>query len=228
MCPVLQDRMMRYETEQLSFSLLALCGDGLGQVRRRLAANIRGLVDLEGRFGSGSGSGSGSTREANGADVGEEEGGDKIKGKGGEEKEEDQEQDWWRARTDRTDAIHTTDDAHLSGFQLDVDDILAVEVGNGVGGETASPSSSSPSPTSSSPPFPDDANAAIELWDRLCAEQKKLRAEYEAEEVMGGLGAEALLGRTKDYTPAVHEWVRRLAEKGALRELYETVAVGGM
>lgn len=52
MRPVLAERMMRYETELLSFNLLALCGDSFARLRRRLASNVRSLESLVTRFGS--------------------------------------------------------------------------------------------------------------------------------------------------------------------------------
>ena len=33
--------------------------------------------------------------------------------------------------------------------------------------------------------------------------------------------AEAIPGRRKDHTPAIHEWVKKLADHGALAQLHE-------
>ncbi|KAK3346274.1 ubiquitin thiolesterase-like protein [Lasiosphaeria hispida] len=48
--PVIEARMMQYETEQLSFNLLALCGDHLASIRRDLAINIRCIEELDSRW----------------------------------------------------------------------------------------------------------------------------------------------------------------------------------
>ncbi|KAK3690019.1 ubiquitin thiolesterase-like protein [Podospora appendiculata] len=45
--PVLKARMMQYANDQVSFSLLALCGDHIASLRRELAANIRCFQLLE-------------------------------------------------------------------------------------------------------------------------------------------------------------------------------------
>lgn len=44
------------------------------------------------------------------------------------------------------------------------------------------------------------------------AEEKGELSEYDTQRI---------LGRMNDYTPAIHEWVQRLAEHGALMELHE-------
>jgi len=61
--------------------------------------------------------------------------------------------------------------------------------------------------------------AAQRLADELRAEQDALDARYAAEVATVDEAVEMIRGRQRDYTPAVHEWVRILAEKGVLREL---------
>ncbi|KAH7029409.1 ubiquitin carboxyl-terminal hydrolase [Microdochium trichocladiopsis] len=62
--------------------------------------------------------------------------------------------------------------------------------------------------------------------EHLKSQQTMLMAEYTAELAAREEGTELLRARQQDYTPAVHRWVRLLAEKGALRELI-TEAAGG-
>lgn len=45
--PFIETRMLQYESEQLSFNLLALCQSPLSALRRALAANMRSLARLE-------------------------------------------------------------------------------------------------------------------------------------------------------------------------------------
>lgn len=165
MCPVLQTRMMRYETECLSFNLLALCGDNLAPTREQLAANIRRLADLE-------------ARHSNSPE--------------------------WLSNPPNQDIISTPTDARLSTYQLDADDIHAA-----------------PEPQES--PSEESVATALKRWAELSDEQQCLRVQYEDELRMAGQAPDAILGRTKDYTAAVHEWVKKLADRGALRRLHEEV-----
>jgi ubiquitin carboxyl-terminal hydrolase L5 len=164
MRPVLQERMMRYETERLSFSLLALCGDNLDPRRKKLAINIRHLADLEARFSNSP---------------------------------------EWHSKPANHHIICTPTNGRLSAYQLDADDIQAAP----------------------EPQIPCDTTAetALKLWAELGAEQQRLCAQYQAELQMSGQEPTAILGRTKDYTAAVHEWVKKLADRGALRRLHEDV-----
>jgi ubiquitin carboxyl-terminal hydrolase L5 len=61
--------------------------------------------------------------------------------------------------------------------------------------------------------------AAQRLADELRAEQDALDARYAAEVATIDEAVEMIRGRQRDYTPAIHQWVRTLAEKGILREL---------
>lgn len=49
--------------------------------------------------------------------------------------------------------------------------------------------------------------------------RSRLTAEHAAEMASCKEGLEIMRERQKDYTPAVHQWVQILAEKGVLREL---------
>ncbi|KAL2194540.1 ubiquitin thiolesterase-like protein [Corynascus similis CBS 632.67] len=188
MCPVLQERMMRYETERLFFSLLAVCGDNLAHVRQRLAANIRNLADINSKFSNSPS---------------------------------------WPHRTVSQDTIYDPLDARLATLQLDVEDIQAVPDSD------LKPwlSKQQQRDVSSSSDIDDESifaettiETALELWDQLSVEQKQILAEYDRESVAdGGQESTAMLGRTRDYTAAVHEWVKKLAGHKVLKRLHQEV-----
>ncbi|KAK4099885.1 cysteine proteinase [Parathielavia hyrcaniae] len=159
--PVLRQKMQRHQT---SFSLMALCGDNLTDVRQELAANIRRLIEL------------------------------RVKFRG--------DPDWQPAVVD-PDIISSADDERLSAYLLDVRDLEAV------------PDSEVTLPTA--------AMSAVDEWGEVGCEQRRLRAQYEGVVRMAGQETTAVLGRTKDYTPAIHEWVQKLAGHRALRRLHEEV-----
>ncbi|KAL2268108.1 hypothetical protein VTJ83DRAFT_2954 [Remersonia thermophila] len=197
MSPILQERMMRYSTECLSFSLLALCGDPLAQVREQLAANIRRLRRLEARPGARAdrppSSLSGSAKASEGEGQGEDE--------------------------EREDPIVSPTDPRIQTYQLEPADIAD-------DGNVTDTTTTTTTTTTTSDDHPPDQ--APQLWQELAAEQKRLRAEHERQAAEheygfgGAAGAAAVLGRAKDYTAAVHEWVKKLAgHEGALKRLWE-------
>ncbi len=243
MQPVLQERMMRYETERLSFSLLALCGDSLAPVRQRLAENIRSLVELESKLKNGENHSESNNDTNNNPDS--------------EPKAKE-------------DIIHSPNDNRLATYQLDAEDIAAASssiapnptkqeetaeaIAAASSGEPNSPkqeeTASAIAPTSpptepqpptqqQQPPSPtdptkqEDRACPTKTWTALATEQRRLTAQYDYESKVGGSGLAAgqepaaILGRTRDYTGAVHEWVRKLAERGVLRRLCEEVEMGG-
>jgi ubiquitin carboxyl-terminal hydrolase L5 len=63
--------------------------------------------------------------------------------------------------------------------------------------------------------------AAQKLAEELCAEQEVLEAQYIAEVATVDEAVEMIRARQRDYTPAVHQWLRVLAEKGVLRGLIQ-------
>ncbi|KAI1135455.1 cysteine proteinase [Hypoxylon sp. FL0543] len=65
------------------------------------------------------------------------------------------------------------------------------------------------------------AAEALILAQDLRIEQDSLDAQYAAELATVGETVEMIRGRQRDYTPAIHQWVRALAEKGVLRELIQ-------
>jgi len=167
--------MMRYETERLSFSLLALCGDGLSQTRERLAENIRSLNNLA-------------------------------------TKHDNTNNPAWQPHRN-PDIIHNPADPRLSKYQLEETDILSI-----------SQPDTKPHTETTDSPSDNSVEEATKFWAALCAEQKCLRSEYEKELQMSGQeDPDATLGRTKDYTAAIHEWVKKLADHGVLRRLHEEV-----
>ncbi|OTB02380.1 hypothetical protein M426DRAFT_13527 [Hypoxylon sp. CI-4A] len=62
---------------------------------------------------------------------------------------------------------------------------------------------------------------AAELARELRTEQDSLDAQYVAELATVDEAVETVRGRQRDYTPAIHQWVQALAEKGVLRELIQ-------
>ncbi|KAI2469175.1 cysteine proteinase [Annulohypoxylon bovei var. microspora] len=63
-----------------------------------------------------------------------------------------------------------------------------------------------------------NAAAALQLAQELKTEQDSLDAQYVAELAAVDEAVETVRGRQRDYTPAIHQWVKALAEKGVLRE----------
>jgi ubiquitin carboxyl-terminal hydrolase L5 len=173
MHPVLQERMTRYKTEQLSFSLLALCGDDLGHVRQKLSVNIRCLESIAATL-------------ANSPE--------------------------WDPKTS-SDIIYSSTDARLSMYQLDTEDIKGVH--------DLDPRLSNLQ--SSSKIDSEKIETASKLWKELSHEQKGLRLQYEGGLNMDEHESARVFGRTKDHTPAIHEWVKILANRGVLKELHDQV-----
>ncbi|KAL2263113.1 hypothetical protein VTK26DRAFT_8134 [Humicola hyalothermophila] len=177
---VLEDRMMRYETERLSFSLLALCSDPLTPIRQRLAANVRRLEALEAKYGSNP--------------------------------------DWSAAVLALTKAaadedyevISSTADERLAAYQLD--------------GENAPPGDDAPGRLPKEEEKEEEImEEALKQWENYGEEQRRIRAEYENEMKMSAAESGGIFGRTLDYTAAIHEWVKKLADHGVLKKLHEEV-----
>ncbi|KAI1082594.1 cysteine proteinase [Whalleya microplaca] len=68
-----------------------------------------------------------------------------------------------------------------------------------------------------------DFAAGLRLAQRLRAEAEGLDAQFVAELASVDEAVETIRGRQRDYTPAIHQWVRVLAEKGVLRELIQEI-----
>ncbi|KAI0098441.1 cysteine proteinase [Daldinia grandis] len=66
-----------------------------------------------------------------------------------------------------------------------------------------------------------NSDEALKLAKELRTEQDSLDAQYVAELATVDEAVDIIRGRQRDYTPAIHHWVRVLAEKGALRGLIQ-------
>ncbi|KAI3339337.1 ubiquitin carboxyl-terminal hydrolase [Ustulina deusta] len=66
-----------------------------------------------------------------------------------------------------------------------------------------------------------DIAAAQKLAHELRTEQEVLEAQYINEVATVDEAVEMIHARRRDYTPAIHQWVRVLAEKGVLRQLIQ-------
>ncbi|KAI1428956.1 ubiquitin carboxyl-terminal hydrolase [Xylaria sp. FL1777] len=66
-----------------------------------------------------------------------------------------------------------------------------------------------------------DLDAARKLAHELRTEQETLETQYVNEVATVDEAVEMIRARRHDYTPAVHQWVRVLAEKGVLRQLIQ-------
>ncbi len=60
---------------------------------------------------------------------------------------------------------------------------------------------------------------AMDLLQRLQEEQTRICVEYTAERDVSAADDARAAGRQKDYTAAIHLWVKKLAERGFLKEL---------
>ncbi|AEO67715.1 uncharacterized protein THITE_2116654 [Thermothielavioides terrestris NRRL 8126] len=107
----------------------------------------------------------------------------------------------WKPKANSS-IIHSSSDDRLPLYQLDAEDI-----------RTSVSDEKTPEPTSGT------VEAGLQAWEQLCDEQQRLRSQYEDE--LGGLETTGVLGRTKDHTPAIHEWVKLLAGHGVLMQLHE-------
>ncbi|KAI1130146.1 cysteine proteinase [Nemania abortiva] len=72
-----------------------------------------------------------------------------------------------------------------------------------------------------------DVATAQKLAEKLRTELEALEAQYVAEMAAVDEAVEMIRARRRDYTPAVHQWVHILAERGVLREMIqETDSLG--
>ncbi|CAJ2508576.1 Uu.00g136020.m01.CDS01 [Anthostomella pinea] len=162
----IQARMLRDDSEFMSYNLLAICQSPLTTISDSLAANLACAHALEGLFSGGLS---------------------------------------WNVPS----PWKTFPDDRLAKFNLRRDQITEREL---------------PATFTSKSSRPDfDLAAARKLAEELHADQEALEAQYVAELATVQEAVEMIRGRQRDYTPAVHQWVRLLAEKGELREFIQQI-----
>ena len=165
--------MLQYETEQVSFNLLALCRNPLGSIRRDLVEKIR-CYDILLR-----------TAESQGSKLSPS---------------------WVNG-----DSVSTRQE-NLALYGLSESDVQAVsddktEKTVGVRGDTSSYQPAE----------------LVEIASRLEKEQEQLRSEYTAQLASMDDDAGVATGRKKDYSLVIHEWVKKLVDRGVLHELLDEV-----
>lgn len=62
---------------------------------------------------------------------------------------------------------------------------------------------------------------ALDLYQSLLNEQKRIKAQFRDEKSSMDDDERQVMGRQMDYTPAIHEWIKKLCEHGVLRDLVE-------
>ncbi|KAK1753506.1 hypothetical protein QBC47DRAFT_303367 [Echria macrotheca] len=177
--PVISARMMQYETEQISFNLLAMCGDQFGLLRRELAVNIRCLQQLD-------------TKRSDSP--------------GWSDFEDDE----------RVELLDGRDANLLANYGLDKEDIEILSRGSTLLAELQSRGFRAGA-------GPDECKM---LRGQLYSDQQHILSRWVAESGSSGVIAGGALGRTQDYTPAIHAWLSKLAEhgRGCSRSLHQAAS----
>jgi len=163
--------MAAYGEAELSFSLLAVCGDHLAPIRKELAVNIFSLETLESRWSGELG--------------------------------------WEPLRENSAESIDSLDAAELQSYAMDREDAKALC--------RRDPELSKFQETLRSADA--DIAAALARRARLVEDQARMRSRYADESTMSTQNDTN--GRTKDHTPAIHEWAKKLADHGMLAQLHE-------
>ncbi|KAK3376006.1 ubiquitin thiolesterase-like protein [Lasiosphaeria ovina] len=171
--PVIKARMMQYETDQLSFSLLALCRDQLASIRRDLAINICCLQELDDIWAS------------------------KL--------------EWNDSKSGGFSLTSSSSSDKLQEYRLDAEDVLAIshqadefkEFKRIVGDPSV------------------DATRALEMRQKLYNDQMGIRSDYVARMRSNDEETAKIPRRKLDHTPAIHEWVQKLADHGVLEKLHQ-------
>lgn len=171
--------MMQYETEQLSFSLLAMCGNHLASIRRELAVNMASLDALDARWSGNP--------------------------------------EWAASKLDGEVLRGGSDPTKLGEYGLDAGDVEILVTGSAEVAEAKAVACG----------LEAEMTSAVNLWRKLFDGQKRIRERYAIESRNSMHEVANVLGRTKDHTPAIHEWVRRLAEHNMLLPLHEEVEMQG-
>ncbi|KAF5605163.1 ubiquitin carboxyl-terminal hydrolase isozyme L5 [Fusarium pseudocircinatum] len=97
------------------------------------------------------------------------------------------------------------DDSRLSDFNLAKADIMNAHVPNTLQEKLKRPSF--------------DTQSAYELHQELVVDVKAAMGEYRSELMAISDNEQRVKGRKKDYGPALHKWIQKLAEKGVLEEV---------
>jgi ubiquitin carboxyl-terminal hydrolase L5 len=97
------------------------------------------------------------------------------------------------------------DDSRLSDFNLTKADIIKTHVPDTLQEKLKQPSF--------------DTQSAYELHQELVVDVKAAMGEYRSELMAISDNEQRVKGRKKDYGPALHKWMKKLAEKGVLEEV---------
>ncbi|PNP84402.1 hypothetical protein FNYG_02031 [Fusarium nygamai] len=97
------------------------------------------------------------------------------------------------------------DDSRLSDFNLTKADIMKAHVPDTLQEKLKRPSF--------------DTQSAYELHQELVVDIKAAMGEYRSELMALSDNEQRVKGRKKDYGPALHKWMKKLAEKGVLEEV---------
>ncbi|KAF5668756.1 ubiquitin carboxyl-terminal hydrolase isozyme L5 [Fusarium circinatum] len=97
------------------------------------------------------------------------------------------------------------DESRLSDFNLAKEDIMNAHVPDALQEKLKRPGF--------------DSQSAYELHQELVVEVKAAMGEYRSELMAISDDEQRVKGRKKDYGPALHKWMKKLAEKGVLEEV---------
>jgi ubiquitin carboxyl-terminal hydrolase L5 len=103
--------------------------------------------------------------------------------------------------------LDVDDESQLSEFNLTKSDIASAQIPDTLQDKLKRPTF--------------DAQFAYELYQELIIEIKAAMGEYRAEMIAISDDEQRVKGRKKDYGPALHKWMSKLAEKGVLEDVIE-------
>ena len=169
--PIIEARMLQYESDSFSFNLLGLCRTPLGALRQELVQNIRKLLTLRDHISN--------TPEMQ------------------------------SIATDERSWLDGEDEANLAEYGVTKEDVAKAEAPQSFTDKIKNASF--------------ESSEAMDLQQSLEDEQKRIRSEYAGELAAIDEDQARVLGRKGDYAPAIHEWVRKLAEHGVLQDLISDI-----
>lgn len=97
------------------------------------------------------------------------------------------------------------DESRLAEFNLKPKDITSLDIPEGLRVKIKQPGF--------------DTSAAYELHQELVIDVKAAMGEYRAELMSKADDEQRVKGRKKDFGPALHKWMAKLAEKGVLEDV---------